>query len=536
MKSTKKEFRMRARVNMGNVILLAARTYDTLLKVVNELAQNIIDSRASKGKIVIDIPKSCISGYDNGKGASTSEIENKIQTIGLSTKTEEDIGEKGFGFLAGLGIGHTVALLTHPVSNPQENFFKVSLAKKDLKDKPDVDFPCELMGKGFKIGEQTEKWTTVQTVRQIEKSALRCVKLWTNPLETVCDSIASAFRSKIEQTGIEITVCFIDEGKITKEGIVRPLQYPGKRETEEIETVKGPVTFEMFLTNTIQKKPQIMVDHQHKISFPLQNMSDLWEQVSDVLDSGYFQGRFHLDFCTRTEDHQKFVWDEECDVFIQAVIEFVVNVARPWLQGLKQGKKNERIEEATRKALSKADEFFKKNPKLLDDMFKAAVSKGHKDTFDKPETKQKLRTKKYEKRESDVPSLKPESDKDRRKGKRKKKHKEKDMSHPAFTSTSGQKRVSLKGECGLQIIHVEGMGNWLAKIGDKGENKGKILLNVAHPEFAECLEKGTKSKELDVYITLLLMQIAATPLMGYHKNIFQELFQCNLMAFREMLC
>ena len=66
-------------------------------------------------------------------------------------------------------------------------------------------------------GRVKDKWSTVATVRHINKSALDKLRRESDMLVAICESIASTFRAKILSTGVDITVQFIDQNRSTRE-------------------------------------------------------------------------------------------------------------------------------------------------------------------------------------------------------------------------------------------------------------------------------------------------------------------------------
>ncbi len=528
--NTKKHIRVGIE-EMGNIILIIARLYAKVEQVINELAQNQIDAKATKSIIIVNLKSRRISTSDNGKGASIPEMEERISKIGSRLKDIGDSGEKGLGNLSPIGIAHKYSMVTHK-KGTTDPFFKISMNRDMVEGKKDVDFECETLPKGFKFREKG--WTTGVSVANIEKTALRDLIRMQNPLEYICDTIAAAYGKKIEKSGIQITVRVKDIQGNESEKVVVPQKFQGRRESIDITTKYGPITFEMYLTNTKQKKPQILIDHQGRFSFPFRNMSDLWSLLSKELGTGYMQGIIHVGFCTLSADRTSFVFDDEYDKLSDAVIEFTEKYAVPWLNRLKKMKGHDLFEQIGRNVLSAADEMLKDHPELLNEIFKASVSDGHSDTDDMEHEATKIRTRKKRKPHDVPPLLEPEEVKIVT-PKKKRKKKEKRLLHTGVSSDTGTKRNALKGQSGLQLLDKEG-GNVgpRAWIGTEGEEKGKIVMNISHQDYCEAEYQGKAA--LNTYMTLIIMRILSTPFIpDNRKKIFEEEFEGVFMQYRKMI-
>lgn len=520
----------------GSIVMSLAQAYGRVELAINELAQNQIDAKASKGEITLDLSKNRIFTFDNGKGASYEEMERRMAQIGSPLKGPGDIGEKGLGNLAPISIAKRIRFVTH-AKGTQEPFFMIKMDKDiHVVGKEDVDFDVDIMGPGFKLGEGG--WTTSVSVSGVEESALRALKKEQDILGFLCDSIASAYREKIRVTGIQLTVRLLDDKGAISERRVVPLKYPGRHEFVEITTKSGPVIFELFLTNRKQKNPRVDIEYQKRYSFSLKNLDAIWDLSSYVFGSGFIQGSIHIEFGTLTKDRKQLEWGPEVEDLEEAILKFCLDYGETWIKKLEDVKKMDLFEKVARAVLSSAEKIIKENPELLSEIFKGSVSDGHGGSTKPLHEEKKIRTRIEQRKPSDVPSIKGDEEakpapSSSPKGKR---GKEKKSLHPGVVSDSGSKRRALKGQYGLQIIDGDGpRTGWRAKIGIEGEEAGKIVINVQHRDYASSQDKGPTA--FDTYMRLLIMVILSKPLILSEERaeIFHKEFEDVFMEFKEMI-
>jgi len=495
-------FNIDAGVNTSVAIMTFANLYSkSTLDVLNEMVQNQIDANAKKSEIHLDLQKRRLVTLDNGEGTTIDDMKMRLGNIGTRFTHGGKIGEKNLGNLAPIGIAPKYAFTSRPrILDPQHPFFTISFDRSQIENKKTPQFKCEIDKKGKRANFSKQGWTTSVTVNKIEKSALRRINEMKDPLGAICTSIASAFREKIKKTGIKINVTLTTRDGQSSSRVVKPLEYPGRREYIEIETLqKGNVQFEMFLTTKPNKKPQILVDYQGRWQFPLRNL-DIWSDVSYIFASGYIQGTIRVDFCELLEDRKGFKWSSDLDLLNDAITKFVVNHAQPWIEELEEEKELDKFEEVAKNVLNslKDSELFDKFPDIFGEIFKGSVSDSHHGKGKKDETK--IRT---QEKEDHGGTSKPS----------KKKGKAKDKIHLGVSSPRGTKRRNVRGQKGFQIINGDWAGS-RARLGIEGEEEGRIVINQMHPDYriASLKDKGKSTTNLNRYIEHLVLGLLSTSL------------------------
>jgi hypothetical protein len=139
-------------------------------------------------------------------------------------------------------------------------------------------------------------------------------------------------------------------------------------------------------------------------------------------------------------------------------------------------------------------------------------------------------TRKPTKRPGDVP---PMADKDRKPPKPRGEGK---GPHSGVKSPRGTPRGDRKDQSGALFHRREGGANgWMIKIGEEGEDKGLILVNIAHVEYNNALYKGGVA-ELDTYIKLLVMPLLASlTLSDDEAKVVMGKFLPEMVHYRKLI-
>jgi len=515
------------------IIMLIAEIYGTLPKVIGEIVQNSLDANASKALIVLDMERAKLNSWDDGEGTTQQELRDRLGAIGKGFKRGKGkVGEKNLGNLAGIGAGSEYTLTSRPrIEDPQAGFFTLFLNRKYVRDNADVSFVIEERPAQFKFGKDLQWATTAVSIKKIERSMLQSLARSKSPIEAICDLIEERFRNEIRKSGIQIKVCVINPDGSRQERLVKPPEYPGSHQPIEIQTSCGPVLFDMFLTRTKQPKPSILVSHQTRISFPLKGMEGVWSSVSEVFGSGYFQGTIVEHFCEITGDKDDLIFNDQREVFIQALLKFVQEYGLPWLGRLAEERGFEEFEGVAQRVLSSVERVLEEHGDLdiLGEIFGGAVSKGHVDSEGgSPAGKATTRRIRKRKKPSEVPVLDPaKAEQPPRKPRERK------MFHKATSSDSGTSRRSVPGQKGLVLHAGEGTG-YRAKVGTEGDEKGKLVINIAHPDYGRWQRKGKSA--LDTYVRTLVQGILAMALMPEGRaEVFWEEYQETWLSLIGMI-
>jgi len=492
--------------NAGNTVLYLAQTYGTVRKVVSELVQNMIDAKATRGVITVNLKSSAISSFDNGNGESKAKMKSNVQNIGASAKKEEDVGGKGIGNLAPLGImgpGGEYQLITRPTNRSRftDPFFVASIKFDKLKDAKDVFFRFvdkkpTFSFRDFSAPIEVTGMTTYVKCTGVQKTAMEWVRKNPGAVVELCSDIGGMYAAKIKENKVHITIAIVSKSGKTTTHDVELREFPGERQEDiVIKTKSGPITFEIYTTDTEKHKPapQIMVRHQGKVDIKLRGMKDIWSEYKDVFESGYIQGYIYLDFGELNTERTDFLWSDELEHLIGAIGEFCDEYARVWLKTLRKQKAMSRYTELAKDVMADVDRFIKMNPGIIPKQLKGVISKGHVNKrgkevgrFESPRKKTKSKPKK-------MPPLKPP---------KKEQEKRKHVSSRSIKGKGSERRL-VQGQSGITLDLYEpdplhdGLG-WRKRLVD-----GIIQVNISHKDYKICSDKGNST--LKMYMRMMVI-------------------------------
>lgn len=460
--------------HQGNVALYLAQKYGTLEQVILELVQNLLDKKAQTALIRLNLKRRRLQSWDDGLGASLEEITRRINCVGQRQKGDDDIGEKGIGNLAPLAVGAKYRIITRDatVHNPPP-FFEIILDREAVAGQRDVEFAGKHLPVSWGFKDRYAGMSSYIDVQDIDGAHIRRLAKIPNLLDEIVDTIAQTFPGRIRDSGIKIRIEVVDEKGVPVEKIVHPIEFPGRREEFLIETPRGTVSFEVYLTVTQVKNPRVLVDHQGKYSFPLSNLRDVWPAVSHFFGCGYVQGRIRVDFCTIDPDRTNFEVNEGLEAFQDAVLQFVVDYGEPWLERLKEQREEDRLMEVAERVIRNLESDIFQDPELVPEFFKKPDR-----TPEPPPTQ----TRKKVRKKAEVPSIRRAEPKARK--------------PRAYKVQSSQ----------LRIVFKEGdetHGNlWRARLGSGGDEARAIVINLTHRDMIDAEQHGNVA--LQQYIGFLV--------------------------------
>ena len=464
-------------------------------------------------------------------------MRQRIAQIGARRKGPKDIGEKGIGNLAPTAIARLYRMITRKRdAKPKTSFFQISLDREAIEGKAEVAFDYKWLESGFSLTSGGEVASTFIDVKDIEPAALRQLAKEANPAQFLADFLAEAFSAKIRETEIRLEIVVISEDGTQTKVMVKPIQFPGRREVIEIPTPRGPVTFEMYLSRTQTKNPKIEVNHQNRSSFPLQGVEMLWHEVAGFFNLGHIQGEIHLNFGVMTPDRNGLMANSDLDVFHDAVIKFVTQYGQPWITRLRAQFKNEHLQDLALRTIKGFERSFAGFQELLQQFRGPNLPPSAKPTTGGTLVKTRtvppppLPPKK--KKPEDVPTLirpvtpkppvtplPPAPPKPTPTGKKPptKTPTTPTKAEPEARVDEPEKKVRVEGQGGLVILFHEGDEEtgykWHIRLGENGEERGCLIFNIAHPDFTAAEQKGDMSlrQYMTYYITVMLVKTLLTP-------------------------
>lgn len=530
-----RQIKVPVELHKGNAMMYLARLYGTLRQVVGELVQNQIDKKANHSRIIVDLVKRRLLSYDNGVGATRTEMDHRIQNIGDSVKGLDDIGKKGIGNLAPLGImgpGSRYRLTTHPVyGHGSKQYYTYHMDFDLVEHVRDPEFIREDHPAGFTLKFEKGVVKGVSTkveVTKISKSALREYR------EKSADEVAVDLSEYLKETysgsilskHINIHIVVIDASSVPSEILVKPQEFKGNRTTEIFSTKAGDIKFDMYVTSAKQKKPVISVRHRNQVDFPLKkaySMKDLWRAIRDLIGNGYFQGIIHTDMCELNENRTDFQHGEERDVFEDAVLGYVGQYIQPIVEEIKNNQDAQRHASIIHRVLDSFSTVLDDNPELAE-KFKGTVPAGR--PSGEPEfvslwrshgpDKKSKKKRKYVKSGNYVGIYQPPTG-ELRKG------------------SGSLSQIFRTHDGGLTLVirepdptHPRGLG-WRIRRETEGPEKGWIIVNQSHIDF-KAIQESTAAEQ--TYLQYLVSKLFAEAYMpDGHKAVFSLEFEEAWLPF-----
>ena len=100
---TPEQDKSKLNVNLGQILMMVAGTYPSLLDATLEQVQNALDAKATVIGIRINLKKRGLDIVDNGQGVTRHKFERCLAQIGKTVKSRDKMGRWGRGMISYLG-------------------------------------------------------------------------------------------------------------------------------------------------------------------------------------------------------------------------------------------------------------------------------------------------------------------------------------------------------------------------------------------------------------------------------------------------
>ncbi len=372
-------------VHVGNMLMRAAATYDTLLKTVLEGVQNGIDAEADCIFVGFDLQGRVSVLADNGNGASEAKFTKALQTVGMSQKTRQQnkLGQFGLGLISPLDKCEAFEFISRPgprsqirawtfmQRNIERSVFAPEIPVLKLSSMPSLDL---FEDEARKLGKQ---WNTVVRMHKITND--RVVSRLT--VEKLAEQIKQRFGDAM---ALNNTVCHIfirDEQGQLRRGRVDPVAYKGERIdgspfalTGDIVGKAGKVTIELYraVEKNGKRRGVVKVSQGKGAIFGLalgkfieQAKAELsydTKESFEELNSGYFEGVIRAENLSLNDRRTEFKLDDEFLDLVIALDSWYDTVGRQFYQGEKDRTRNERYRDLTARSLREVQAILENNP------------------------------------------------------------------------------------------------------------------------------------------------------------------------------
>ena len=501
----------------GNIALYLAQLYADPLDVVRELVQNALDKAARH--VLIEVDAMCdrsIKCYDDGAGASKSEIMQKFKSIGRSLKTEGDqFGQKGIGNLAGIAIAKCYRLITKDMDSEFDKIRVYELNRDILREQESPDLRIEDWPYAHVVSDKTIKGKVFQVSAMVHLSDVNTLALRRlADLGAIERIIVDAFNKKLFKDEPLIVIAYRDvKGKRTEKEI-KPRLFSGiHMESERYDTQHGPLVFDFYFNEKPLENPRILVEHRGTNSFNLANLfkrKQVGEAMAEVFNRGHFEGTIRLGFCTISPARDTFEYDSELEMFVDILTRFTNQVLRPIVERIEEDERKDKFRRVADTIVRIVNRHFQADPGLLPLQFKSFINI-------RPETE-------LEKKEE-----KPKVDKTLLRRQRKFSEEEGQTQEPREPQKSGKKSVIRPRE-GLCLVFVvpdsESSFAWHLRLSPQG----MVEVNCVNSDFLKAEMMGL-TKLVDYVFMLVAKEFVCGGSEPATAQIFGEHFEKDYMSF-----
>lgn len=316
----------RVSTHIGQVLMMLANKYNTLLLTLVEMVQNAIDASATRVFIGIDADKRQVIVLDNGIGVDRNMFDEALESVAETKKNKSQIGRFGIGLISPLNKCRQFHFISHSAagSHPVKWTFE---ARKVERQKEQVHIPCENLSSMPTIPPEFAnqaaasadgKWRTM--VHMIGLSADRTVTKV--DLDHVEEQIRTKLGHYMRKQGVEVRVMLIENGQEEVRDI-KPRNFTG----EPLGTIKydgdeaGTVEIELYRARKIngKRRGEVSVSEMGVIypitwkDFLNQARGGGWTTMSDVFDvlgSGYFEGSIRASGISLAPERTRFEYND----------------------------------------------------------------------------------------------------------------------------------------------------------------------------------------------------------------------------------
>ena len=479
-------------IRTGAFLLKAAQSERDAGKIIEEIAQNLMDQGAKKGLIIITPAKGGrVDGYDDGIGTTPEKYQEEWQNVGWSSKEDDPTagGQYGTAKIYPYAFCENGKLTSRDRLTPGSGYFSFTMNRKELlEDVPKMQWEWEKTGFTLKSGKLKWKPTSRITYAGWSKIAMRRLQ----HIDQIAEMIGEKYSELLKRTQCDIWIVFRPKGLWNnadeKRVQVKPIEFIGTRlEHEELKFRTARVSVD--LRSTFKEVPdRIFLANSRGVRINCINLP-MDPIAKAVLCSGHYNGVF-FDQGAEFDDRRFSVTDKPINNnIVEAIERYVLDNLVDYLDYLKSQDHHRRIAEAIRQEVNILEAFIQNDPTLqlqLRDELQGLVSGSHTDANLGAQTQRPFRNKPPKLQDfRDRQQLEKSGNKKRKRGEQKKRI------HSSAEHPDGKQRHIVGDQFGLTVKYQEAPVHLRRKI--TWIEHGIIYFNSAHPQFTEWMNSKLKS-------------------------------------------
>lgn len=363
-------------VHVGNMLMYAAGTYDSVEKTVLEGVQNAIDARAKTVLVGFDLKNGISAIADDGEGVSIEKFRGGLASIGQTQKARkrDALGKFGLGLVSPLDKCEYFEFVSRPGRSKPVHAWIFAQAKiKQCKDNPTIDMvrldngmptlEDSFEAESCRIG---GNWNTIVRMRKITRD--KTVNRLT--IASLRENIRSRFG---EAMRLRKTVCHLfiidEQGKEFRDA-VHPVEYTGEPIEGSPFVISrkdggdaGKITIELYRAVQTSGRRKGMIKVSEGVGavygiplskFVAQAKADLGYDTKDSfeeLTSGYFEGLIRAENLALNIRRDGFEANDAMLNFVLALDDWYKKIGKEFYEGERDRARDDRYRDLTKKAL-----------------------------------------------------------------------------------------------------------------------------------------------------------------------------------------
>lgn len=352
------------KVHLGNLIMLAANQYPTLLASLLEIVQNAIDGEAKHIQIKLDRKSRNLFVFDNGNGASVTKFEQALGQIGQSMKALTKLGRFGYGLVSPIDKCEAVTFTSCP-KEMSDLYMMWTFRADEIRNRPEtIHIPHT--PQSFRFGRTTKTLTIdSKTVSQVEWRTRVMLRNYTpdreiakiGTIDDLAKEIFSRYGTAMRAGKVRLSIEYTDDlGKTEVRRELTAPEYTGESLMLHSEVVGGTrATFKLFLARAEGRRGKsnglvVVGESDNPFRFPIKELiircgEYINPEVARALRSGIFEGEITSGSAKLHENRKQFVINDGLINFAQALEQWYTKVGAHHMETIQESRAGERYQE-----------------------------------------------------------------------------------------------------------------------------------------------------------------------------------------------
>lgn len=362
-----------AGTHQGNVVVMLASTYPTVMLVALECIQNGLDSKATSIQVTRNLKTKKLTIKDNGNGVTKEKFNEAILSIGSSMKKDDELGRFGLGLISPLKKCEFFTFTSTPKEN-NASYLRWTFRADQIEGKKTFTIPmCPVndifFGPGATNPNKGRKpviWRSEVCMENVVSDRI----IGKFDLDEMADLILERFTEAMKKRNCSVLLTLVEKDGTKKQRDVIPTGFEGERLKPVIYQGEscGETKFEMYLARKKAKggrQGKILMGlkgNDYRIGFKDFSKSLvglLSPEVIDAMCSGIFEGAIISTGCDLHPDRKGFVANEKLLEFCLHLEKWMNEIGLEYIQRIQDIGKDERYQVLGMKSIAIIEDMLK---------------------------------------------------------------------------------------------------------------------------------------------------------------------------------